>query len=55
MLQDDVFGKANHTQDYMKWVYIAEVKQEVVKSYFNQGQGKQVFKYDFGEGYEGVK
>jgi hypothetical protein len=26
-----------------------------VKSYFNEGKGKEPCRYDFGEGYEGVK
>lgn len=35
VLQDDVFGKPAHSKDYSRWVYVAEIKQEPVKSYFN--------------------
>jgi hypothetical protein len=31
------------------------VKQEAAKSYFNEGKGKQPYKYDFGETYDDVK
>ena len=27
IMQDDVFGRAQHNADGSKWVYIAEVKQ----------------------------
>jgi hypothetical protein len=47
-LQDDVFGKASHNKDFSRWVYVAEVKQEGVKSYFNEGKGKQVYQHDLG-------
>lgn len=55
IMQDDVFGKAEHTKDCSKWVYIAEIKQEEVKSYFNEGKGKLPFKHDFGETFENIR
>ena len=55
VFQDDVFGEAQPSSDGSKWVYIAEVKQEEPKSYFNEGKGKLPFKHDFGETYDNVK
>jgi hypothetical protein len=55
LMQDDCFGRAAHTKDYSRWVYVAEVKQEPAKSYFNEGKGKAVYKHDLGEGYDGVR
>jgi hypothetical protein len=47
-LQDDVFGIARLSSDKNRWVYVAQVKEEKVKSYFQKGQGKTHFEYDFG-------
>lgn len=50
-----MFGKAAHNKDYSRWIYVAEIKQDPVKSYFNEGKGKQVYQYDLGETFEDVK
>lgn len=54
-MQDDVFGKAEFSADGSKWVYLAEIKQEEPKSYFNGGTGKAPYKNDFGETYDNVR
>jgi hypothetical protein len=54
-MQDDIFGNADISQNGSRWVYIAEIKQEEAKSYFNQGKGKLPYKHDFGETMEGVR
>ena len=38
-----------------RWIYIAEGKPETLKSIFNAGKGKKVYKYDLGETYDDVK
>ena len=47
-MQDSCFGKAAHSEDFSRWAYVAEVKEEPVKSIFNGGKGKNQFKYDMG-------
>ena len=36
-------------------MYVAEVKQEGVKSYFNEGKGKQVYQHDLGERFDDIR
>ena len=48
VMQDSCFGKAAHSEDFSRWAYVAEVKEEPVKSIFNGGKGKNQFKYDMG-------
>jgi|JI6StandDraft_1071083.scaffolds.fasta_scaffold875314_1 hypothetical protein len=54
-MQDDVFGQAQHNQDHSKWTYIAEIKQEEIKSIFNEGKGNRPYKHDFGSTYENIR
>lgn len=55
ILDDFCFGRGEKNKEGNRWVYIAEVKTESLKSYFNGGQGKKIFVADFGEGYDDVK
>ena len=55
VFQDDIFGRAECSSDGQRWAYVAEIKQEEPKSYFNGGRGKPQYKHDLGETMEGVK
>lgn len=48
ILQDEVFGVARRSENGKKWVYIAKIKEEKVKSTFDEGAGTTAFRHDVG-------
>lgn len=54
IIQDEVFGQARRSRDGAKWLYLAKVKEEKTKSYFEGGTGAAQPIYDVGERYTGT-